>query len=377
MNSPNAGPHMGFIRLELSDPEHRRLSQLDLAQVLLQDPWHELGRDDLVHDAGVAGAPRHPVEAGARRLLHQGQPADLLDGADAAHAVRAGAGEDDADGPVALILGEGAEEDVDREAHRAVGGLVGEAQLPVLDLEVLPRRDEVDGVGLDGDALVGAGYGSAGERCMAISVAVPVGEATANALREKLTDRVRSLRVGHPLDPKSDYGPLVTAAARDRVIDYIDQGVKAGAELVVDGRAHTSDESTFEKQDLSNGFYLGPTLFDHVTKDMSIYTDEIFGPVLVIIAYDSVNEAVEIANGTVYGLGAHVQGRDIDAARAVAARIRSGQVHINNPPWRPDVPFGGYKRSGNGREYGLEGMEEYLETKAILGYAPTTVPGAL
>jgi aldehyde dehydrogenase (NAD+) len=101
---------------------------------------------------------------------------------------------------------------------------------------------------------------------------------------------------------------------------------------------------------------------------MRIAQEEIFGPVLVIQAYDSVDEAVEIANGTVYGLGAHVQGRDLAAARAVAARIRSGQVHINNPPWRPDVPFGGYKRSGNGREYGVEGLEEYLETKAILGY---------
>jgi hypothetical protein len=123
---------------------------------------HEVGRGDVVDQAGGDGAPRHPVEAGARRLLHQGQPADLLDGADAAHAVRPGAGEHDADGAVALVFGEGAEEDVDREAHRAVGGLVGEAQLPVLDLEVLPRRDQVNGVGLDRDALVGAPDGHPG-----------------------------------------------------------------------------------------------------------------------------------------------------------------------------------------------------------------------
>jgi aldehyde dehydrogenase (NAD+) len=105
-----------------------------------------------------------------------------------------------------------------------------------------------------------------------------------------------------------------------------------------------------------------------VDTQMRIAQEEIFGPVLAIIAYDSVDEAVEIANDTVYGLGAHVQGQDLAAARAVAARIRSGQVLINNPPWNPHAPFGGYKRSGNGREYGLEGFEEYLETKAIVGF---------
>ena len=111
-----------------------------------------------------------------------------------------------------------------------------------------------------------------------------------------------------------------------------------------------------------------PTLFSDVQPQMRIAQEEIFGPVLVIIAYDSVDEAVAIANDTEYGLGAHVQGQDLVAARSVAARIRAGQVHINNPPWSPEAPFGGYKRSGNGREYGVEGLEEYLETKAILGY---------
>ena len=101
---------------------------------------------------------------------------------------------------------------------------------------------------------------------------------------------------------------------------------------------------------------------------MKIAQEEIFGPVLAVIPYDTVDEAVEIANDTVYGLGAHVQGQDVGAARAVAACIRSGQVHINHPAWNPEAPFGGYKRSGNGREYGREGLEEYLETKAILGF---------
>src|SRR4051812_19547428 len=119
------------------------------------------------------------------------------------------------------------------------------------------------------DALIGAGYGSAGERCMAISVAVPVGEETANRLRARLVERVNQLRVGHSLDPKADYGPLVTEAALQRVRDYIAQGIEAGAEAVVDGRERATDELTFDDQSLEGGYFIGPTLFDHVTTDMS------------------------------------------------------------------------------------------------------------
>ncbi|MDF2583573.1 MAG: mmsA, partial [Mycobacterium sp.] len=139
---------------------------------------------------------------------------------------------------------------------------------------ILPDADLDQAV----DALIGAGYGSAGERCMAISVAVPVGEETANRLRAKLVERVNQLRVGHSLDPKADYGPLVTGAALERVRDYIGQGVEAGAEIVIDGRERATDELTFDDQSLEKGYFIGPTLFDHVTTDMSIYTDEIFGP---------------------------------------------------------------------------------------------------
>ncbi|MBE7160619.1 MAG: CoA-acylating methylmalonate-semialdehyde dehydrogenase, partial [Williamsia herbipolensis] len=141
---------------------------------------------------------------------------------------------------------------------------------------VLPDADIDQAV----DALIGAGYGSAGERCMAISVAVPVGEETANRLRERLIERVTALRVGHSHDPKADYGPLVTGAALERVRDYIGQGVDAGADLVVDGRERAADDLTFGDAQLEGGYFIGPTLFDHVTKDMTIYTDEIFGPVL-------------------------------------------------------------------------------------------------
>ncbi|RUP38460.1 CoA-acylating methylmalonate-semialdehyde dehydrogenase [Gordonia sp. (in: high G+C Gram-positive bacteria)] len=238
---------------------------------------------------------------------------------------------------------------------------------------ILPDADLDQAV----DALVGAGYGSAGERCMAISVAVPVGEATANALREKLTDRVRSLRVGHPLDPKSDYGPLVTAAARDRVIDYIDQGVKAGAELVVDGRAHTSDESTFEKQDLSDGFYLGPTLFDHVTKDMSIYTDEIFGPVVCIVRAHDYEEALALPSEHEYGNGVAIFTRDGDAARDFTSRVEVGMVGVNVPIPVPVAyhTFGGWKRSGFGdlNQHGPAAIQFYTKTKTVTSRWPSGI----
>ena len=137
-------------------------------------------------------------------------------------------------------------------------------------------------------------------------------------------------------------------------------GMTEGARLVCGGPGRP--------EGLSHGYYCRPTIFSDVRTDMRIAQEEIFGPVLVVIPYDSVDEAVEIANDTVYGLGAHVQSSDLAAARAVAARIRSGQVHINYPAWSPHAPFGGYKRSGNGREYGVAGLEEYLETKAILGF---------
>jgi aldehyde dehydrogenase (NAD+) len=172
-----------------------------------------------------------------------------------------------------------------------------------------------------------------------------------------------SFVVGDPCSPQTTHGPVANRAQFNRVQEMIGIGIAEGARLVCGGLGRP--------EDLSRGFYCRPTIFSAVQPQMQIAQEEIFGPVLVLIAYDSVDEAVEIANGTVYGLGAHVQGKDLGAARAVAARIRSGQVHINYPAWSPHAPFGGYKRSGNGREYGIEGLEEYLETKAILGFEPS------
>jgi len=140
----------------------------------------------------------------------------------------------------------------------------------------------------------------------------------------------------------------------------IQAGLDEGAKLVCGGPGRVLG---FDK-----GFYTRPTVFSDVNSAMRIAQEEIFGPVLCIIAYETVDEAVAIANDTVYGLGAHVQGHDLTQARAVASRIRAGQVHLNYPAWNPMAPFGGYKRSGNGREYGVQGFEEYLETKAIIGF---------
>jgi len=166
--------------------------------------------------------------------------------------------------------------------------------------------------------------------------------------------------VGDPRAERTTHGPLANRAQFERVQAMIEVGRAEGARLVCGGPGRP--------EGLNRGFYVRPTVFSDVLPDMRIAQEEIFGPVLTLIPYDSVDQAVEIANGTPYGLGGHVQSASLAAARSVAKRIRSGQVHINNPAWDPMAPFGGYKRSGNGREYGVEGLEDYLETKAVIGY---------
>ncbi len=173
-------------------------------------------------------------------------------------------------------------------------------------------------------------------------------------------EAVSAFVVGDPRSEATTHGPLANRAQFNRVQEMIGAGLEEGARLICGGPGRPAG--------LDRGFYARPTIFSDVRSDMRIAQEEIFGPVLAIIPYDTVDHAVEIANDTVYGLGAHVQGQDLVAARAVALRIRAGQVHINNPAWSPDAPFGGYKQSGNGREFGVEGLQEYLETKAILGY---------
>jgi aldehyde dehydrogenase (NAD+) len=166
--------------------------------------------------------------------------------------------------------------------------------------------------------------------------------------------------VGDPLAETTTHGAIANRAQFDRIQTMIGVGMAEGAKLITGGQGRPDGRNA--------GLYVKPTIFSEVRTDMRIAQEEIFGPVLCIIPYETVEEAVAIANDTVYGLGAHVQGKDMDAVRDVASRIRAGQVHLNYPAWDPHAPFGGFRQSGNGREYGLEGMLEYLEVKSILGY---------
>jgi aldehyde dehydrogenase (NAD+) len=174
-------------------------------------------------------------------------------------------------------------------------------------------------------------------------------------------DEVARMVVGDPRAPDTTLGPVVSRAQFERVQHFIQLGIDEGATLVAGGPGRPSG--------LSEGFYVRPTVFSNVTPDMGIAREEIFGPVLSIMTYRSEDEAVALANDSVYGLAAYVQSKDVEHARRIAARLRVGNVHINYPPWNPAAPFGGYKRSGNGREYAEFGLEAYLETKATTGYA--------
>ena len=217
------------------------------------------------------------------------------------------------------------------------------------------------------DALMGAGYGSAGERCMAISVAVPVGDRTADALVERLKPRVEKLKIGPATDSDAEMGPVVTRQHRDKVLGYIEAGVREGAELVVDGRG-------FSLQGYEDGYFVGGTLFDRVTTDMSIYRDEIFGPVLSVVRAHDYGDAVDMINRHEYGNGTAIFTRDGDAARAFAEDVEVGMVGVNVPIPVPVAyhSFGGWKRSlfGDHSIYGPEGVHFYTRLKTITSRWP-------
>ncbi len=216
--------------------------------------------------------------------------------------------------------------------------------------------------------LIGAGYGSAGERCMAISVAVPVGEETANRLVEKLVPRVQALKVGISTASDSDYGPLVSKAHLEKVSSYIDMGVKEGAKLLVDGRG-------FKLQGYENGYFLGGSLFDHVTPEMKSYKDEIFGPVLQVVRARDFEEAAALPTQHQYGNGVAIFTRDGDAARSFASRVQVGMVGINVPIPVPLAyhTFGGWKRSafGDTNQHGPEGVRFWTHVKTVTSRWPT------
>ena len=225
---------------------------------------------------------------------------------------------------------------------------------------ILPDADFAHAI----PAAVASGMRNVGQSCSAPTRMI-VPRARLAEVERLAREAVCTMVVGNPRSTQTTHGPVANSAQFDRVQEMIAVGVAEGARLGCGGLGRPSG--------LERGWYVRPTLFSDVLPSMRIAREEIFGPVLVMLGYDSVDQAVELANDTEYGLGAHVQGRDLGAARAVALRIRCGQVHINNPPWSPHAPFGGYKRSGNGREFGIEGLEEYLETKAILGYGDELV----
>src|SRR5580765_7769337 len=229
---------------------------------------------------------------------------------------------------------------------------------------VMPDADMDQAV----DALVGAGYGSAGERCMAVSVAVPVGQKAAEALVEKLIPRVESLKIGPSSDPQADYGPLVTKAHLNKVKDYVDLGVKEGAKLLVDGRG-------FKLQGYENGNFMGGCLFDEVKPDMRIYKEEIFGPVLSVVRAKDYDEAVRLPSEHEYGNGVAIFTRDGDTARDFVNKVQVGMVGVN---FAIPVPlayhtFGGWKRSGFGdlNQHGPDSVRFYTKTKTVTARWPS------
>ena len=207
---------------------------------------------------------------------------------------------------------------------------------------------------------VAACFRNSGQSCSAPTrMLVPAGRlGDVEALAKQTAE---SFVLGDPRSEQTQLGPVANAAQFRKIQSMIEAGIAAGATLVAGGLDRPAH--------LPRGFFVQPTVFSRVARDMTIAREEIFGPVLAILPYRDEREAIAIANDTVYGLAACVQSRDLERARKVAAQVRAGQVHINYPDWSPFAAFGGYKQSGNGREYGVAGFEEYLETKTVLGYA--------
>ncbi|MEH2552930.1 aldehyde dehydrogenase (NAD+) [Bradyrhizobium algeriense] len=206
---------------------------------------------------------------------------------------------------------------------------------------------------------VHACYTNGGQNCQS-PTRMLIPRAQRDAAFAAAREAVDTIRLGDPLDPASTMGPLVSQAQFEKVQDLIQSGVDEGATLVAGGTGRPSD--------VNRGYYVRPTVFGDVTPHMKIAREEIFGPVLSIMSYDTEDEAIEITNDTPFGLAGFVQSSDPDRARTVANRIRAGRVYLNGAPFDRSLPFGGYKQSGNGREFGVFGFEEYLEVKAILGY---------
>lgn len=220
------------------------------------------------------------------------------------------------------------------------------------------------------DALMGAAYGSAGERCMAVSVAVAVGDQTAEEVISRLAPKVRALKVGPYTDAEAEMGPIVSMESLDRIKAYVDSGVSQGAELVVDGRS-------LEMQGFEDGFFMGGCLFDKVTPEMTIYKEEIFGPVLAVVRVPNYEEALRLVNEHQYGNGTALFTRDGDAARDFVSRVQAGMVGVNVPIPVPVAyhSFGGWKQSlfGDLHIHGPEGVRFYTKQKAVTARWPSGI----
>jgi len=238
--------------------------------------------------------------------------------------------------------------DTVKRVHQELGGKSANILFPDVDFAVAVKKG------------VAGCFGNSGQSCNAPTrMFVPRDRQDEVAAAAKKASE--KYRVGAADAEGTVLGPVVSKAQFDKIQNLIESGVSEGATLVTGGPGRPGG--------LNHGYYVKPTVFANVTPDMRIAREEIFGPVLSIMPYDSVEQAVERANDTVYGLASYIQTKDIQKAREVATRMRTGNVHINYPAWDAGMPFGGYKQSGNGREYAEYGLDDFLEIKGILGYA--------
>ncbi len=237
--------------------------------------------------------------------------------------------------------------DTVKRVHQELGGKSANILMPDVDL-----RDAVT-KGVEGC------FGNSGQSCNAPTRMFVPRERQGEAVEIAKTS-AETFTVGAADAPGTKLGPVVSQVQFDKIQDLIQSGIDEGATLVTGGPGRPAD--------LNRGYYVRPTVFADVTPQMRIAREEIFGPVLSIMPYDSVDEVIEEANNTVYGLASYIQGKDIGKVREVASLMRTGNVHINYPAWDAGIPFGGYKQSGNGREYAEYGLEDFLEIKGILGY---------